>query len=421
MILAPLFATIHGQYILFRRFRYLSFILQHRRRIFSVRKAGKAKVLVVISNMAMWRLEGVVRLLKQDSRFQVTLAVCPFKTFAPEDKKANVEAIVSYLRSLKWEYVYLDEDDRMSEFMRTLDPDLVFYQQLYSGIYGSGLNCEDNLDRLITYVPYALPTTAGDWSYNSRYFNLAWRIYYPTEIHLQYARRHSYNHARNMFVVGDSHASAFLNGSHAYPWKGTGDKKRVIWAPHFSIRDEGHLHRTGFLWLHQAMWDIAVQFKDRIEFVFKPHPRLLTELYRHPDWGKDKTDTYYERWKNGDNTQLETEAYVDLFCTSDAMIHDCGSFSAEYHYTGKPVLFVSKDFADVYRGIDDFGTLCMDLHYHAQSVEEIRAFIQDVVLDGKDPRKEERDAFRKKYLIPAEGSSFEQNVYHSLTKDLFKD
>ena len=80
----------------------------------------KAKVLVVISNLAMWRLEGVIRLLKQDSRFQVTLAVCPFKTFAPEDKKANVEAIVSYLRSLKWEYVYLDEDDRMSEFARSI-------------------------------------------------------------------------------------------------------------------------------------------------------------------------------------------------------------------------------------------------------------------------------------------------------------
>ena len=417
MILASLFTEIHGRYILFRNFRYLSFVLLHRCRISSVRRAGKAKVLVIISNLAMWRMEDVVRLLKQDSRFQVTIAICPFTTFAPDDQKKSVDKVVSYLQEKGWNFVLADKGNIVKE----LDPDVVFYPQLYGGLYGPGINCEENLGRLIAYVPYALPTTSGDWSYNSRYFNVAWRIYYPTKIHLEYARRHSFNHARNMVIVGDSHASAFLQEGHTYPWKGVGGKKRVIWAPHFSIRDEGHLHRTGFLWLHQAMLDFAVQFKDEIEFVFKPHPRLLSELYRHPDWGKEKADAYYDMWKNGENTQLETGPYIDLFCTSDTMIHDCGSFSAEYHYTGKPVLFVSKDFEDIYRGLDDFGKLCMDLHYHAQSVEEIGTFIQDVILNGKDPRKAERDSFRKKYLIPAEGASFEQNVYRSLTKDLFKE
>ena len=418
--LIALFPGLHGQLILVRNYRYLALLRQHRQRVQSVRKEKKAKVLVIISNLAMWRLEDVVQLLKQDSRFHVTMAICPFTTFAADDRKKNVDKIVSYLQEKGWDYLLVDEGKK-SGLMKELDPDVVFYPQLYGGLYGPGLNCEENVGRLIAYVPYALPTTSGDWSYNSRYFNVAWRIYYPTKIHLDYARRHMFNHARNMVIVGDSHASAFLKEGHAYPWKSDGGKKRVIWAPHFSIRYEGHLHRTGFLWLHQAMWDFAVWFKDEIEFVFKPHPRLLTELYRHPDWGKEKADAYYELWKNGENTQLETGTYIDLFCTSDAMVHDCGSFSAEYHYTGKPVLFVSQDFTDVYQGLDDFGALCMDLHYHAKSVEEIRAFLQDVVLDGKDPRKAERDSFRQKYLVPPEGSSFEQNVYRSLTKDLFKE
>ena len=415
------FPAFYGQYVLIRNYRYLYLKRRHRRRIRAVRKEKKAKVVVIISNLAMWRLEDVVALLKKDSRFQVEIVVCPFTTFAPDVRKKNVDEVVSYLQGKGWDYILANNQEDSEGLMKALDPDLVFYPQLYSGLYGKGLNLESNLGRLIAYVPYALPTTSGDWSYNSRYFNVAWRLLYPTKLHYSYSRRHSFNHARNMVIVGDSHASAFLKEDHQYPWKEGDRKKKVIWAPHFSIRTDGYLHRASFLWLHQAMWEMAQEFKEKVQFVFKPHPRLLSELYRHPDWGKERADAYFARWKNGENTQLETGPYIDLFCTSDAMVHDCGSFSAEYHYTGKPVLFVSKDFKDIYQGLDDFGTLCMDLHYRAGCLEEIHSFLQDVVLGRQDSRKMEREAFRRHCLIPSEGTSFERNVYQSITRDLFKD
>lgn len=418
--LAKRFPGIYGQYVLLRDYRYLALKRRHRCRVRAIRKAKSVKAVAIISNLAMWRLEDVVALLKKDPRFDVTLVVCPFTTFESDVRKKNVDEIVSYLQGKGWDHVLADVPEKAEGLMKALDPDLVFYPQLYSGLYAQGMNLKENLGRLIAYVPYALPTTSGDWSYNSRYMNVAWRLYYPTKLHYAYSRRHSFNHGHNMVVVGDSHASAFLKEVHLDPWK-DGSRKKVIWAPHFSIRTDGYLHRASFLWLHEAMWEMAQAFKEEIQFVFKPHPRLLSELYRHPDWGKERADAYFDRWKNGENTQLETGTYVDLFCTSDAMIHDCGSFSAEYHYTGKPVLFVSKDFKEIYRGLDDFGTLCLDLHYHAGSLEEVHAFLQDVVLGGQDPRKSEREAFRRDYLIPPEDTSFEQNVYRSLTKDLFKE
>ena len=101
------------------------------------------------------------------------------------------------------------------------------------------------------------------------------------------------------------------------------------------------------------------------------------------------------------------------------MIHDCGSFTAEYHYTGKPVLFASKDFPAIYQGLDSFGARCMDLHYHAQNADDIRSFIRHTVLEGEDPMKQDRDKFRKQYLLPPEGFSFGNNVYRSLTESLF--
>ena len=80
---------------------------------------------------------------------------------------------------------------------------------------------------------------------------------------------------------------------------------------------------------------------------------------------------------------------------------------------------MSKDFPAVYQGLDLFGTRCMDLHYHAQNADDIRSFIRHTVLEGDDPMKEDRDRFRKQYLIPPEGFSFGNNVYRSLTESLF--
>jgi CDP-glycerol glycerophosphotransferase (TagB/SpsB family) len=91
----------------------------------------------------------------------------------------------------------------------------------------------------------------------------------------------------------------------------------------------------------ELMLELAQAYKDRIQIAFKPHPSLITQLYQHPDWGKERADDYYARWQQMENTQLETGGYVDLFMTSDAMIHDSGSFVVEYLYANRPVMFVS--------------------------------------------------------------------------------
>ena len=420
--IVKIFPRLYGEHILRSVYHFPQIQKEREKRILRIRSTHKANVLFIASSMSMWRLESVYRLLKEDERFQVLIVICPFRTFVAEQKKKSVDELVAFAHNNGWLYSVKDNLNDSGDVIASFQPDIIFYPQLYGRLFENELDCEKNLDRLIAYVPYGLPTVKGEWMYNSRYMNLAWKLFFPTRLHLMHARKNSFNRARNMEIVGDPHASAFYSGTHSYAWKEQDNEKRkLIWAPHFSIGDGGYLHRASFLWLHDIMWDIAQAYKDSIQFVFKPHPRLLSELYRHPDWGKDRADAYYEKWAAGDNTQLETGEYIDLFCTSDAMIHDCGSFSAEYHYTGKPVLFASQDFKSIYEGLDDFGTRCLDLHYQACDPEGIHAFIRDVVLQGNDPMKTKRDAFRNEFMIPKEGESFEQNVYRSLTKDLFKE
>ena len=413
-----LFPSLYEKYLLEKLHQYSHYHRIHVRRLKEIRGRGSARILFILSNLAIWRSEDICKLLMKDGRFDVRLVICPFSDLADIQKKEYEDELIAYCDRQQWSYILKSETEQ--NLIEHLNPDVIFYPQMYNRLYRNELDCEKNLDRLLVYVPYGISTVSGDWSYNSRFINNSWKVFTPTDLHLKYARQHSYIKGRNVEVVGDSHAKAFLQKPGSDPWKKQDTpKKRIIWAPHFSINAGGHLNRASFLWLHELMVALAREYREEAQFVFKPHPWLLTELYKRPEWGEEKADKYYAFWRDGENTQVETGAFIDLFNTSDAMIHDCGSFTAEYLYTGKPVLFASKDFPAIYQGLDAFGTRCMDIHYHAQNEDDIRSFIQDVVLGGSDPKCTERDVFRKQYLLPPAGFSFENNVYRSLTDSLF--
>ena len=119
-----------------------------------------------------------------------------------------------------------------------------------------------------------------------------------------------------------------------------------------------------------------------------------------------------------ENTQLETGQFVDLFMTSDAMIHDSGSFAVEYHYSRKPVMFVTHDKKSVYSTLSEFGYKAYDLHYFGQNEADVRHFIDDVVLGGNDPLRLQREQFYHDYLLPPGGKSVAQNVMDDIVESL---
>ena len=164
--------------------------------------------------------------------------------------------------------------------------------------------------------------------------------------------------------------------------------------------------------------EVARQYEDRIQVAFKPHPRLLTELYAHPLWGKEKADAYYRCWAEGGNSQLVTGSYVDLFKTSDAMIHDSGSFSVEYHFTGKPVMFTTYDLNAALEGQNELGQESILAHYLGQSEDDIISFIENVVLGGYDARKEVRDTFLKTYLPASGNGTVAEAIYRDILDGL---
>jgi CDP-glycerol glycerophosphotransferase (TagB/SpsB family) len=164
------------------------------------------------------------------------------------------------------------------------------------------------------------------------------------------------------------------------------------------------------------MLDFKDKYKDKVQFAFKPHPQLKPALYKHKDWGKERTDAYYKAWEEGDNSTFVAGAYIDLFKSSDGMIHDSHSFTVEYLYVGKPVMFMTN--YDRESQCNAVGKKAFAAHYHGTSRDDIQHFIEDVVIGGQDTMVEKRHAFYNDILVPPNGRSVAENIINEITTAL---
>lgn len=375
----------------------------HAAELEKIRERGVARVALVTSSLSMWRLEGVWRLMQDDPAFDCRIILVPFAKLSAEDKAFELGKLRNYFDSKGIKYF---KEEEFSAF----DPDIVFYQQFYSHSYKDPVRALHNEHRLLCYAPYGVMFIDKKWQYDSRFHRRAWKIYMQSEAHKQTSRRLCANSAENVVVVGDADSDSFAAASYADPWKSQDNpKKRIIWAPHHK-----KLGRDSFEWTAEEMKRVAVDYSDRCQFAFKPHPRLKTELLKSPDWGPQKTQEFYDFWEKGGNTQLETGGFIELFRGSDAMIHDCNSFIAEYLYTRKPVLFLSSNTSRIRSTFGKFGKDALDAHYTGDNSSAIREFIDKTVLGSEDPKKAERERFYETYLKSSDDTGFAARIVEDI-------
>lgn len=380
----------------------------------------KINVVFFASSLSMWRYQNLYEAMSKHPRFNVWIVIVPFATYSKAQQKSDVDTLKNYFDSKKIQFLLgISENGELLDVKKELKPNILFYPQPYKDNYNFLFEPLRFFRRLICYYPYAFWRSTGKWSYNLLLHNIAWKLFYSTEMHRKDAFVYSSVKGRNVEIVGYPTADDFLSGNYVDVWKKQcGNKKRVIWAPHFTIFSGGAITQSNFLWMADFMLEIAKRYSDKLQFVFKPHPRLFSELCKHPEWGEEKAKEYYDAWATMENTQLQTGEFVDLFMTSDAMIHDSGSFGVEYHYTGNPVMYVADDFEEQVAEMAEFGQLAMRQHYVGKSKEDIINFIEDTVIGGNDPMKGERMRFVNEYLLPPNGKTVVQNTMDVLLKEL---
>jgi len=369
----------------------------------ALRRKQCIRVLFIVSELSVWKTESLYLMMLAHPRFEPILGLT-LSVEVPESK----EVLRKYLEEKGYAYVELTPYKGPD----SVHPDIIFYQKPYRGAYLQNLLYDRCYDSLFCYVGYAFNSMNTAWAVHPDLYYKCWQIYFENQISVDERQVLMHNKGKNLVNTGLPMMDALTKAKEEYPdpWKQLGSRKRIIYAPHHTI---GDMHIDGiafatFLEHGEFMLQLAERYASLTQWAFKPHPLLYKNLLRV--WGEERTQQYYERWAALENAQVETGKYEGLFRHSDAMIHDCSSFTAEYHYTKNPVLYLTNDAP---HDLNKFFTQAYELHYKARTHEEIEQFVINVIA-GHDPRKEEREAFYQESLLPPNGKSACENIIDAI-------
>ena len=405
--------VVRGLSYLQRKLDFYFYRLSIPSKVKQMRKKSKIKVLFVISEVSIWKTESLYCEMLKHPRFEPILGVSLITADKPSGSFRKFEILTKYLIDMNYSYIELYGND----IRNRLKPDIVFYQQPYNHVIDSCLFFADNKDTLFCHVNYAFNSMGQKWVGASSYLHYCWQTYYENSIAKNYyesvlpviSRSNAHITGLPFQTILQKDKSEFTN-----PWKVQKKrKKKIIWAPHHTIPTEkSSLKYSTFMSVANVMLELAEEYRDDIQIAFKPHPFLLKKLYNI--WGQDRTDRYYKKWSQLENTQLELGEYYGLFKYSDAMIHDCGSFTVEYLYMDNPVMYLSNGKPHI-ETLNKFGRAAYDTHVIGTSKTDIVKFVQDVI-KGYDRFRIERKEFMEQYLkIPGSGNP-SLNIIDSILK-----
>ncbi|WPR73252.1 CDP-glycerol glycerophosphotransferase family protein [Flavobacterium sp. NG2] len=395
---------------------------RHLKTLEIVNGKDNVKVAFFLIHESVWKYDLLFNLMLKHPRFEPQIFVCPVVNYG----KANMlfEMNKSYESFKKKGYnvikTYDEETGAYLDIKNTFSPDVIFYTNPYHGLIDSKYYIDQFSDVLTCYVPYAVMTTNYESFYNLDFHNLVWRIFSETPIHKKIAIEKQNNKGENNIVTGYPGFDQLLINKkpNSKVWKNSNPNlKKIIWAPHHLMNELNKV--SNFLEYCDLFLELAVKYEDKIQIAFKPHPLLRVKLEKDPNWGKEKTDVYYGKWMNLTNGQFENAEYTDLFLTSDAMIHDCGSFMSEYLITGKPSLFMVRN-ESIMNEWSEFGEKAVAVHYQSRNKQELIDFIENTVIGENDLMKEVRTDFVENVLLQKNNVTASETILNYLERQFFQ-
>lgn len=382
-----------------------------------LRKKENIRVLFVLSDVSLWKTEGLYREMLVHPRFSPILGTCLITSDIPSESIRKYNALKDYL--LMKGYSYKEIFDLRKD---RLGADIVFFQQPYENVISPNVFYHSLIrsKTLICDVHYSMRTLAitkqNRWVIDESLYRYCWQMYVENSLTAEFGKL-SLLKGKNIVITGMPIQDELLKESKQFinPWKKQStEKKKIIYAPHHTIPVTGNLiNLSCFLDVCDFMLEMAEKYADNIQFAFKPHPFLKKKLFEY--WGDEKTNAYYQRWASMENTQLSEGEYISLFAYSDGMIHDCDSFTLEYTFTKKPALFLVSPSKESERrdDLNKFGQIAYDLHDKGFTKDDIESFIRKIISE-EDTLKLERESFYNTYLLPPYGNTASQNIISAI-------
>lgn len=358
---------------------FLKMQKKHKELLQQIKGKEKIKVVFLAIHKSVWKVDPVFQRMLNDPFFEPLIIVCPYTAYDENRMWQDMQECYEYFKEKGYPLLSsYDEGEQRWITLEEIRPDIVFFTnphnltraEYYEDAYLNYLSC---------YVPYHHEVVNNCEQFNQYFHYAQWKIFASNHQVLELYQKSSISKGKNVMVSGYPAMESLLNKLDSSDclesWKVNDRRLKVIWAPHHSIEQTKKTPYSTFLQFASFFQSLSKKYQDKIIWSFKPHPLLKPKLYLHPDWGEDITDEYYKYWESQEFTQLDEGEYIDLFCSSDAMIHDSGSFLAEYLYVAKPVLYNLSPL-NTCNFYSKFGLEALDACNLSQNQQDIEDFIK---------------------------------------------
>ena len=380
-----------------------------------VKSRGFIKVDFLVANLSMFACRSLIDKMQRDPRFRIRIIVIPDLRWSKADSLKEYRKSIKDLTQIYGQdvvsHAVLNPESKYPVLTNIFEdqPDIVFYPTPYDLSYTPyNIPYAVRCNVLPAYINYGFPRSKYDVSVfrGMNYSNL-WRIFLETQFQLDDYIKNGLVNGDNAVIAGYSKIDELyeitckMDRRDSHTYNGKVYDRVVILAPHHSLEGgfNATMHLSNFLRYADFFQELPGKFKN-ILFVFRPHPALFFLLKQDSFWGEQKVEEYLKKIQQNDNLIFSTDGdYFHWFAASDAMIHDCGSFTVEYLYTDKPCCYMLKSEDEIDEQFNDFGKQCLECYCHALSEEDIVRFIQEEVLQGKDSRKSIRTKFAHEVLM----------------------
>ena len=384
---------------------------------FSVRKLRqKSKLTVgfVLYDASMWCGDDLYNLFAADGRFEPTIFLCLRHDVDDEIIREDFWRGVEQFKSRGLNVVALPEKNSPVPAQ-----DVLIFLTPYFHVLPDAFQTKNVTARtLMTYIPYDFGISRLNLSH-MELLRTAWKMFFQSPANIKmYDEFSSLGMPRGIFSGYPKMDVFFNRKDFTFDWKMTRpDAKKIIWAPHWSINNG--VNYATFQWNFKFMYEFAAAHPE-ISWVVKPHPNLLFSAVRAGVFPDDAAfNAYLNAWNNLPNAKVVTGGYYQaIFATSDGMIHDSGSFIAEYQFTHKPMIFLTRDTQE----FNELGNGILNVSYRVdgRDLDGIAALMQKVFVEGNDPLKSAREKFFDDNLnyVKQNGTTASEFIFRAIAGEL---
>ena len=363
-----------------------------------IRAKKKVKIAFIMAEAAHWCGKDLYDYFANDEHFETSVFLSlDFNKPVNDVIKADFMRGVDQLKSHGINVVPVTDKDAQLPVQ-----DVLIYLSPYLSRFPNCFQLNGVTARtLATHIPYAFDTSFHiKRFYSGELFLILWKAFFSSVVTFDIYKEKSIIGMPRGIYSGYPRMDIFFkpDTKFHFDWKmARPDAKKLIWAPHHSIKGDTSITYATFQWNYKFMYEFAKAHPE-ISWVFKPHPWLLYKAVREKVFpSANALQKYLQMWDELPNAMVYTGGYYqDIFATSDGLIHDCGSFSAEYQYMDKPMIYLTRP----EQNHNKLGNEILKASYlvDGKDFDGIAALLQRLFIEGKDDKADERKKVFDKYL-----------------------